>query len=170
MPQSLTLRDLVQSARDSRGVSVRQLAFQAEKAGYKVTYTTLHYISAGTYKSRPSASTLRAIAWLADVPEAMAFTAAGLPVPGPPLADELPPGSDDLSPRSRRTVIEVVRTLVALEQQSASAGVGVSVSAIDDEQAGDGHDDFDDTPQGLALRAEAALNARSAKDPHRRAV
>ena len=59
---------------------------------------------------------LRALAWLAGVHEDVAFTAAGKPKPGPPLADELPPGVDYLSPRSRRAAIEMLRALVAAEQ------------------------------------------------------
>jgi len=94
---------------------MRQLGFAAQKAGYKVVGTTLGHIRAGRYKSEPSEDTIRAIAWLAGVDESVAFAAAGQQVPGPPLADELPPGADNLSPKSRKAVVEMVRVLVELE-------------------------------------------------------
>ncbi|MCL1900070.1 MAG: hypothetical protein FWG11_06120 [Promicromonosporaceae bacterium] len=78
--------------------------------------TTLNHIGAGTYKSRPSAETVRAVAYLAGVSDDEAFTAAGLPIPGPPFADELPPDADELSPRSRKAVIEVIRAMLAAER------------------------------------------------------
>lgn len=63
----------------------------------------------------PKEETLRALADLAGVSVETAFHAAGLPVPGPPLADELPPGSDNLSPKSRAAVIQMLRVLIDLE-------------------------------------------------------
>jgi hypothetical protein len=71
------------------------------------------------YKSRPRASTIRAIAWLAGVTEDVAFKAAGQPVPGPPFADELPPGVDNLPPKARRAAIEMLRALVDLNRQAS---------------------------------------------------
>jgi hypothetical protein len=114
-----TLRDLVQHALATRGGSGRSLAAAAERAGHKVTHTTVNQLAAGTYRFKPSAETIRAIAWLAGVPEDAAFAAAGVPVPGPPFADELPPGVDNLSPRSRRAAIEILRALVDAEERAA---------------------------------------------------
>jgi hypothetical protein len=114
--EPLTLTGLVETALAVRGArSVRQLSAFAQRHDQPITYTTLNHIRSGTYKSVPSAKTLRAIAWLAGVDEAVAFTAAGQPVPGPPLADDLPPGADNLSAKSRKAVIEMVRVLVDLE-------------------------------------------------------
>jgi hypothetical protein len=79
-------------------------------------HTTLNAIAAGTYKSQPKADTVRAIAWLAGVTDEVAFTAAGLPVPGPPFADELPPGVDNLSPKARKALIDLMRVLVEEER------------------------------------------------------
>ncbi|WP_461634469.1 hypothetical protein [Glutamicibacter soli] len=109
------LKSLVEMAVARHDKSVRQLAYLAQEAGHKVTYTTLNHIRGGTYKSTPGEPTLRAIAYLAGVEDSVAFTAAGQPVPGPPLADELPPGADNLSPKSRKAVVEMVRVLVDLE-------------------------------------------------------
>lgn len=110
-----SLKGLVEAAVERYDTSIRQLAFKAHEAGFKVTYTTLHQIRSGKYKSIPGEQTLRAIAYLAGVEETVAFTAAGQPVPGPPLADELPPGADNLSPKSRKAVVDMVRVLVDLE-------------------------------------------------------
>ncbi|UTM47083.1 hypothetical protein [Glutamicibacter mysorens] len=112
------LKGLIENAAERHGKSVRQLASLAQGAGHKVTYTTLNHIRGGTYKSTPGAPTLRAIAYLAGVEESVAFAAAGQPVPGPPLADELPPGADNLSPKSRKAVVEMVRVLVDLESST----------------------------------------------------
>lgn len=107
------LRDLLDHALVERGVtSGRRLADVAQREGFDLTHTTVNAIRGGTYKSQPSDETLRAIAWLAGVSVEDAFTAAGLPVPGPPFADELPPGVDKLSPKARRAVIELLRVLV----------------------------------------------------------
>lgn len=119
MNEPRTLRSLVLAAQQQRGgASGRELARAAQKRGFKVTFTTLNAIAAGTYKSKPSPDTIRAIGWLAGVPEKVAFAAAGVPMPGPPFADELPPGVDNLTPRSRRAAIEVLRALVEAEQKA----------------------------------------------------
>lgn len=117
-PQSLA--DLVQDASrrhglDGRPASGLELSKKAKSKGFRLTYTTVNHIKAGTYKSVPKAETIRALAWLAGVSEEVAFTAAGQPVPGPPLADELPDGADHLSPKSRRAIIDMVRVLIDLE-------------------------------------------------------
>lgn len=115
MKPTNSLPELIDLAVSKHKTSVRQMSFVAQKNGYRVTATTLNQIRNGSYKSKPSQETLAAIAWLAGVDEALAFAAAGQPVPGPPLADELPPGADNLSPKSRKAVVEMVRVLVDLE-------------------------------------------------------
>ncbi|OZF09855.1 hypothetical protein CH300_00290 [Rhodococcus sp. 15-1154-1] len=117
MNETDTLAGLIAKARRERGTSVRQLAIQAKAAKYRIVGTTLNAIENGTYKSDPSDETLRAIAWLAGVPESVAFTAAGRRLPGPPFADELPPGVDDLSPKEREAAITLLRVLVAQRQE-----------------------------------------------------
>ncbi|WP_190263643.1 hypothetical protein [Glutamicibacter nicotianae] len=110
-----SLKGLVETAIERHHTSARQLAFKAQDAGFKITYTTLNQIRSNTYKFTPGEATIKAIAYLAGVEESVAFAAAGQPVPGPPLADELPPGADNLSPKSRKAVVEMVRVLVDLE-------------------------------------------------------
>lgn len=108
------LRDLLIQAADHRQIrlSGRGLTELAQDAGHKITNTTINALLARTYKSRPGQDTVRAIAWLAEVPVETAFAAAGQPPPGIPFADELPPGSDHLSPKSRAAVIALLRILI----------------------------------------------------------
>lgn len=115
MNNTESLQGLIDQAVAKRKTSVRQLGFLAQEAGFKIVGTTLGHIRGGRYKSTPSDDTIRAIAWLSGVEDSVAFVAAGQPVPGPPLADELPPGADHLSPKSRKAVVEMVRVLVDLE-------------------------------------------------------
>lgn len=116
MNEPTSLQDLAEMAVERHGLSGRQLAFKAQQHGLQLTNTTFNAIRSNTYKFQASDETLRALAWLAGVHEDVAFTAAGKPKPGPPLADELPPGVDNLSLRSRRAAIEMLRALVAAEQ------------------------------------------------------
>jgi DNA-binding XRE family transcriptional regulator len=112
-----TLRGLIAKARRERELSVRQLALVAKEAGHRIVGTTLNAIEAGTYKSVPSIETIRAIGWLAKVSDEIAFTAAGRAVPGPPFAEELPPGVDDLTSPERKAAIVMLRALVAQRQE-----------------------------------------------------
>lgn len=118
MNQPQSLRDLVELAiqyRDTSGLGLSQLA---SSNGYRITTTTINAIRQGVYKSTPREGTLRALAWLAGVDASVAFTAAGQPVPGPPFAEELPPGVDNLSPKARKAVLDMLRVLVDLEGSS----------------------------------------------------
>ncbi|MEW1964666.1 hypothetical protein AB0302_04620 [Micrococcus sp. NPDC078436] len=110
-----SLQELAQLVIDVQGTSARQVALRAEAKGLKLTDTTLNQMKSGSYKFVPREDTVRALAELAGISVEAAFHAAGLPVPGPPLADELPPGSDNLSPKSRAAVIQMLRVLIDLE-------------------------------------------------------
>lgn len=110
-----SLQELAQLVLDVQGTSARHVALRAEAKGLKLKDTTLNQMKSGSYKFVPREETLRALADLAGVSVETAFHAAGLPVPGPPLADELPPGSDNLSPKSRAADIQMLRVLIDLE-------------------------------------------------------
>jgi hypothetical protein len=113
-----SLQELAELAITKQGMSARQVALKAERSGYGLTHTTLNQMRKGTYKSEPREDTLRALAWLAGVSDKVAFAAAGKKIPGPPLADELPPGSDNLSPRSRKVIVDMLRVLIELEDNA----------------------------------------------------
>lgn len=118
-PQSLSeLVELAIRHRDTSGLGLSQLA---AKNGHHLTATTINQIRQGLYKSKPREATIRAIAWLAGVRDEVAFTAAGQPVPGPPFAEELPPGVDNLPPKARKAVIEMLRVLVDMNQDAEDA-------------------------------------------------
>lgn len=119
-PQSM--QDLADLASAKRQMSVRQMSLLAKKEGLSITYTTLSQILAGTYKSIPRDSTIRAIAWLAGVSDEVAFMAAGQPVPGPPFAEELPPGVDNLPAKARKAAIDMLRVLVDMNKEVVGNG------------------------------------------------
>ena len=116
MNQPKSLSELIELAirkHETSGLGLSQLA---TKNGYQLTATTINQIRQGIYKSRPRDTTIRAIAWLAGVSEKVAFTAAGQPVPGPPFAEELPPGVDNLPAKARKAAIEMLRVLVDMNR------------------------------------------------------
>ncbi|ALV45805.1 hypothetical protein MB46_10265 [Arthrobacter alpinus] len=119
-PQSL--RELVDLAIAKHQTSVRQLGFKAQEHGFKMHGTTLNHLRNGTYKSVPSGDTIRAIAWLAGVSDEVAFMAAGQPVPGPPFAEELPPGVDNLPAKARKAAIDMLRVLVDMNKEVVGNG------------------------------------------------
>lgn len=115
--QHPSLQDLINKAADDRAMAGRALAELAQKHGFEITHGTVNSIRSGSYKSRPSDGTLRAIAWLAGVSDEVAFEAAGRKVPGRPFAEDLPPGVDELEPRQRKAAVEMLKAMVALQQE-----------------------------------------------------
>lgn len=157
MTEPQTLQALLDVAMARRGAtSGRRLAELAQEQGYAVTHTTVNAIRAGAYRSRPSDETLRAIAWLAGRPEQVAFAAAGLPLPGRPFAEELPPGVDALSPRARRAAIEMLRVLVEAERLADGPG------ATDDADGAGA----DDEAERVLRQDQVALAARGGEPAH----
>ncbi|MGF6835891.1 hypothetical protein QF015_004092 [Paenarthrobacter sp. TE4293] len=133
-PQSLSeLVELAAQYRDASGLGLAQLA---AKNGHQVTATTINQIRQGLYKSKPREGTLRALAWLAGVSDEVAFTAAGQTVPGPPFAEELPPGVDNLSPKARKVVLDMVRVLVDLEKSADASNTDAEEQPTDIRDAG----------------------------------
>jgi hypothetical protein len=107
-----TLQTLIDAALAKHDTaSINHLARIAKAANYTLTQTTLAQIHNGTYRSRPNAPTLEAIAYLAGVSSAEAHRAAGLPAPGIPY--EPPPGADRLTPKERDIVNGVIRAILA---------------------------------------------------------
>lgn len=111
-PQT-TLRDLIQQAADTRQLSGRALADLAQQQGFQIAHATVNAIRSGSYKSRPSDDTIRAIAWLAGTSDRVAYEAAGQRPPRRPFADDLPPGVDTLEDRERRAAVAILSALVA---------------------------------------------------------
>ncbi|MRH86052.1 helix-turn-helix domain-containing protein [Nocardia sp. SYP-A9097] len=74
---STTLAELIETASHRHnGASGRRLAELAQKAGHDVSHATLNRIRRGAYESTPTPQTIKAIAYLAGLPEPAAFAAA----------------------------------------------------------------------------------------------
>lgn len=130
MAADMTLRDLVNQALDRHNAtSGSELARLAKNNGYSIVHTTINHLRAGTYRSRPGRETLRAIAWLAGVPERVAYTAAGQPIPGKPFAEELPPNADLMSPEERDLVIRTIRMILKRYEDDSDPPPSVSAGA-----------------------------------------
>jgi hypothetical protein len=152
-----TLNELLDLAVQKQGTdSGRELARRAQSQKFEIVHTTINGIRNGSYKSAPSDDTIRALGWLAGVGEEAAFTAAGRRLPGPPFADELPPGVDDLSPKEREAVIGLLRVLIAQRQE---------IQGYDEEQESrtqEGSPEHSGTGGG-ARRPGAPMNAGQAR-------
>lgn len=115
----LTLRDIALKASDRfGGVRGRALGREAEKAGVTITYTTIDKIISGTYTSRPTDATLRALAQLALVPIEDVYRAADQPLPQARFADQLPAGVDNLTPAQREAVLTLIRQFIAQNREA----------------------------------------------------
>jgi hypothetical protein len=109
----MTLGELVEKAMTRHGAaSGAALARVATANGLHIVPTTINHIRAGTYRPKPKATTLKAIAFLAGVPVNVAYEAAGLPSRGKPFAEELPDDSDLMTPKQRDVVIRMIRALL----------------------------------------------------------
>ncbi|MBP2413963.1 hypothetical protein JOF48_002762 [Arthrobacter stackebrandtii] len=91
MNEPQNFRALVESASARHETFGRQLAFLTQKEDITRATTTVNAIRQGTYKSVPTDESIQWTAWLAGISDEVAFRAAGQPIPGPPLAEELPP-------------------------------------------------------------------------------
>lgn len=113
-----TLRELLEEASGYGELSTRQLEMKVDAAREKgllpsrLSRATIAQILNGSYKSRASDDTIRAIAYLAGVNDEVAFTAAGRRTPGRPFAEDLPDGVDDLTPKEREAAVYMLRVLV----------------------------------------------------------
>ncbi|XKH58515.1 hypothetical protein LG293_15800 (plasmid) [Citricoccus nitrophenolicus] len=81
-----TSHELAVAATAGRGLTTAAAVKLAKANGMHVPYQTLRAMRAGSGHPRPRPDTVRGIAWLARVDEAVAFRAMGLPVPGEPQA------------------------------------------------------------------------------------
>ena len=125
-----TLQALLELACSKHQLSGRKLAELAQRQGFALVSTTVNQIRSGAYKSQPAEDTLKAIAWLAGVPERVAYEAAGRRMPGKPFAEDLPPGVDNLGPRERRAAVEMLRALVAQQERIAELEDGGLADAM----------------------------------------
>ena len=111
--QPRTLRDVALAAKARHdGAGGRGLAKVASKHGHTISYGTIDSILAGTYTRKPSVKTLRALAYLSDLPEQQVLEIAGMRAPSNALAEQLPEGVDELGPEERQMLIDMARGLI----------------------------------------------------------
>ncbi|UEA54894.1 hypothetical protein LK468_08905 [Mycobacteroides abscessus] len=114
--------ELIESAvRRHDGASGRRLAEIAQRGGHEVSHATLNRLRQGTYASRPSDTSIRAIAYLAEVPETVAFAAAGV---RPPMADryEPPAEAQRMTTPQRKALNQLLRAFVGDQVSTATSG------------------------------------------------
>lgn len=153
---SKSLMDLIEIAvKRNGGASGRRLAEVAQQAGHDISHATLNRLRQGTYASRPTDASIRAIAYLAQVPEATAFAAVGV---RPPAADryELPAEAQRMDTRQRRALDELLRAFVASQAPAAAPGFGALLAARDQLEAALADSGLADQPLALAARAVIA--------------
>jgi hypothetical protein len=152
---SETLADLIALAMKAEGVeSGRALANKAEQQGLVITHTQINHMIGGTYRHKPKQSTIEAIATLARVPYWRVYEAAGVPQPGPPFAQELPPNIDRLMPHQRKAVIEVMRAFLV----DAAASSDATVHQLHDSLS-EALDEVPPVPDDVAARDEGGPSA-----------
>ncbi len=108
---SKSLIDLIEIAATRHdGASGRRLAELAQRAGHDISHATLNRLRQGTYATRPSDASIRAIAYLADVSENVAFAAAGVSAPAA-VVYQPPAEAQRMSTRQRKALDELIRAM-----------------------------------------------------------
>lgn len=132
---SKSLRDLIEIAvKRHDGASGRRLADIAQQAGHDISHATLNRLRQGAYASQPTDASIRAIAYLAEVPETVAFASVGV---RPPMSEQyqLPAEAQRMDTRQRRALDELLRAFVVPQLPVAMPGFGALLSARDQLEA-----------------------------------
>lgn len=119
---SRSLVELIESAaRRHDGASGRRLAEIAQRGGHEVSHATLNRLRQGTYATRPSDASIRAIAYLAEVPETAAFAAAGVRAP---MAEryEPPAEAQRMTTPQRKALDQLLRAFLGDQAPTVAPG------------------------------------------------
>ncbi len=120
---SKSLIDLIEVAATRHdGASGRRLAELAQRAGHDISHATLNRLRQGSYATRPSDASIRAIAYLADVSENVAFAAAGVSAPAA-VVYQAPAEAQRMTTRQRKAVDELIRAFAADDKPAPAAGL-----------------------------------------------
>ncbi|GAB4664138.1 hypothetical protein [Mycobacterium intracellulare] len=120
---SRSLIDLIEIAATRHGgASGRRLAELAQRAGHDISHATLNRLRQGTYATRPSDASIRAIAYLADVSENIAFAAAGVSAPAAVMY-QAPAEAQRMSTRQRKALDELIRAFAVDDKPAPTAGL-----------------------------------------------
>ena len=152
-----SLMDLIEiAAKRHGGASGRRLADVAQQAGHDISHATLNRLRQGTYASRPTDASIRAIAYLAEVSEAVAFAAVGV---RPPAAEtyQVPAEAQRMNTRQRRALDELLRAFVVDQAPVSAPGLGALLAARDDLATALETAEADGGP--LSVAAQAAIGA-----------
>lgn len=153
---SKSLRDLIEIAvTRHNGASGRRLADIAQQAGHDISHATLNRLRQGAYASQPTDASIRAIAYLAEVPETVAFAAVGV---RPPTTEQyrLPDEAQRMSTRQRRALDELLRAFVVPQAPVTMPGFGALLAARDQLDAAVAGAGTQDGPVVAAARAVIA--------------
>ena len=153
---SKSLMDLIEIAvKRHNGASGRRLAEIAQQAGHDISHATLNRLRQGIYASRPTDASIRAIAYLAEVPETVVFGAVGV---RPPAAEQyqLPTEAQRINTRQRRALDELLRAFVVQQAPPATPGFGALLAARDQLDAALATSDSTSGPLAAAARAVIA--------------
>ncbi|MCV7067489.1 hypothetical protein H7H51_20605 [Mycolicibacterium farcinogenes] len=153
---SKSVRELIEIAvKRHNGASGRRLADIAQQAGHDISHATLNRLRQGAYASQPTDASIRAIAYLAEVPETVAFAAVGV---RPPTSEQyqLPAEAQRLDTRQRRALDELLRAFVVPQAPVAMPGFGALLSARDELEAAVASAGVEDVPVVVAARAVIA--------------
>ncbi|OBJ81398.1 hypothetical protein A9W97_02440 [Mycobacterium gordonae] len=120
---SKSLIDLIEIAATRHGgASGRRLAELAQRAGHDISHATLNRLRQGSYATRPSDTSIRAIAYLADVSENVAFAAAGVSAPAA-VVYQAPAEAQRMTTRQRKALDELIRAFAADDTPAPAAGL-----------------------------------------------
>lgn len=120
---SRSLIDLIEIAATRHGgASGRRLAELAQRAGHDISHATLNRLRQGTYATRPSDASIRAIAYLADVSENVAFAAAAVTAPAA-VVYQPPAEAQRMTTRQRKALDELIRAFAADDKPAPAAGL-----------------------------------------------
>lgn len=153
---SKSLMDLIEVAvKRHDGASSRRLADIAQQAGHDVSHNTLNRLRQGTYASRPADASVRAIAYLAEVPETMAFAAIGV---RPPTTEhyQVPDVAQRMNTQQRKALDALLRAFVVQPRTPAMPSLGALLSARDQLEASLADSAAADAPLAAAARAVIA--------------
>lgn len=153
---SKSLMDLIEVAvKRHGGASSRRLADIAQQAGHDVSHNTLNRLRQGTYASRPADASVRAIAYLAEVPETVAFAAVGV---RPPATEhyQVPDVAQRMNTQQRKALDALLRAFVVQPRIPAMPSLGALLSARDQLEAALADSAAADAPIAVAARAVIA--------------
>lgn len=135
------------------GFGGRAIERLAEAHGLVMSRTTFDRMRRGDYRGSPDAETISALAYLSQLSESAIRQIVALPEPLKPLADDLPPDADTLTPEQRAAVLAVVRQFAnanrALERHEREQPHGSQAQGTPNRRAAGSaatHDDDVDAP------------------------